>query len=670
MAEHVQVETELTVKDAASAELARIKGGFHQLSEEQRRASTGLGFFKTALATAVGVNLMPLVHDVYEFGRGMFEAAEADEKVTRTFAALKVAMDGLPWTEAVEEGEKMNDMLDDLSIKTGQSNDALNQAYQRLVEISGSTDKATASMEPLTRLSAILGKDVGAVAQEFAMMGEGMLRTRGNLFHLLKSTGIFGDNVRKARSEWGKLSEEERGEKLAYGLQKMSAGLKDVPMDFEHLRGSLEQLWGVVKETVGKGLVEKLTEPMARIQKLFVTNRESILKYAAAVGRQVGEWVEKATKHIEEGFKYIETHADEIRTAIEEGFSKAREVIEFILSHKEELMLIFGGLAAKKIGGGVMGAIGAAGQGGAGQLIGGAFKAGQAGTGALGLAGMAGGVAGVVALTGAIVALGAVAYNTSKLYHETAGFQSDADLSLAAVKERFEEMARDPAMSKWSQQELASYERMKTNLLELAKAQGEDTRAAGALADQAFAAHDAMVKMTRPVEDAAVAMGILEKAMDAGQMDVGTGMEDQARIVDQVDDAVQKAINTGNSGLLKYIGSVFTGSTALQSAFGQSGVLTAEGYVALANSLGEGAAEFKAQLMKTAAEMGYKGAGAAPLVKPEALKVSVGGGNTINIKQDFRDQDPDRVAVVFQRDLQRAAENRVMSRGAQRFGGG
>jgi hypothetical protein len=45
------------------------------------------------------------------------------------------------------------------------------------------------------------------------------------------------------------------------------------------------------------------------------------------------------------------------------------------------------------------------------------------------------------------------------------------------------------------------------------------------------------------------------------------------------------------------------------------------------------------------------------------------GGQVFNIKQDFRDQDPDRVAVVFQRDISRAAENRLMARTVPAFGG-
>jgi hypothetical protein len=43
-------------------------------------------------------------------------------------------------------------------------------------------------------------------------------------------------------------------------------------------------------------------------------------------------------------------------------------------------------------------------------------------------------------------------------------------------------------------------------------------------------------------------------------------------------------------------------------------------------------------------------------------------GSTFNIKQDFRDQDPDRIAVIFSEDLNRHAEARIRSRSSTPFG--
>jgi hypothetical protein len=49
-------------------------------------------------------------------------------------------------------------------------------------------------------------------------------------------------------------------------------------------------------------------------------------------------------------------------------------------------------------------------------------------------------------------------------------------------------------------------------------------------------------------------------------------------------------------------------------------------------------------------------AGAAGKLADNSIKMS--GGQTFNIKQEFRDSDPDRIAMVFKRDLVRAIESR------------
>ena len=54
-------------------------------------------------------------------------------------------------------------------------------------------------------------------------------------------------------------------------------------------------------------------------------------------------------------------------------------------------------------------------------------------------------------------------------------------------------------------------------------------------------------------------------------------------------------------------------------------------------------------------------------------KISIGGltgsGNvTVNMKQDFRNQDPDRVAVAFERSIERMAEHRKTASTSSPFG--
>ena len=63
-----------------------------------------------------------------------------------------------------------------------------------------------------------------------------------------------------------------------------------------------------------------------------------------------------------------------------------------------------------------------------------------------------------------------------------------------------------------------------------------------------------------------------------------------------------------------------------------------------------------------------RGKGGAAKV-PAAPVVHMSGGQTFKITQDFRDVDPDRIALVFERDMVKLAENRIQARTTIPFGG-
>lgn len=53
---------------------------------------------------------------------------------------------------------------------------------------------------------------------------------------------------------------------------------------------------------------------------------------------------------------------------------------------------------------------------------------------------------------------------------------------------------------------------------------------------------------------------------------------------------------------------------------------------------------------------------------PAAPKIVMTGGQTFNMKQDFRDKDPDKIAVQFRRDVGRVVERRASARYSGPFG--
>ena len=97
------------------------------------------------------------------------------------------------------------------------------------------------------------------------------------------------------------------------------------------------------------------------------------------------------------------------------------------------------------------------------------------------------------------------------------------------------------------------------------------------------------------------------------------------------------------------------GSKNLFASFLQSAHMSDDGFMALAKAIRDGGGELADEQAKAIEGM----VGKRDMGK-HVINFSMPGAH-IEMKRDFRDQDPDRVAVVFQEDLQALALNRVTS---------
>jgi hypothetical protein len=129
-------------------------------------------------------------------------------------------------------------------------------------------------------------------------------------------------------------------------------------------------------------------------------------------------------------------------------------------------------------------------------------------------------------------------------------------------------------------------------------------------------------------------------------------------------DYINNAIKLHREGAMQHAIAVMEGSQMARNAFMAGAGQVEGGFDAFIHMLEEKAPELAAKLKDMAnvvkKEGGVKGVGGP--------SVNFNGGQTFNIKQDFRDQDPDRIALVFRRDILRAAESRRQSRVATPFG--
>jgi hypothetical protein len=652
-----EVKARVVVEDGGSSVLDKIRRAFLGSSEAAEEAeSHAESFAQQIAATAIGTNLMPAVMRVKDLATGFVHAGVEAQNADQAVAGLIASVQGIPWEESYEKAAGLGDELDEIALKMNAAGDQVGDAFNTLVELGEATDeglrRAKEQTESIALLSTVLGKNAGNIAREFGFMQEGALKTKGQLFQLLQPTGIFGKETKKAAEYWSKMTEESRAQQLAYGLEKVAARLNESTPTIGNYLTTLDNLKNLAAEKFGEPLARSLDPTLKKVIDKVSASIPAIEKLGQTLAKDVAEWVDEAVKEIEEGFKYLADHEKEIRDAIKEGYREAKEVVQFILAHKEEIAIAFG--ASK-----VAPAVGAA-----GRLAGGIAQTASAGIPSLGLAGTGGSglLAGAGAVTAFAAAVGAwtIAIDQWKSYmDETEGGKSEAEQDQAARQRYFAQMAASPSVGAMN---VAGFDEIRKAYVETATELGENSRAAGELADQAWASYRAVREMTQPAEEAAKLMDHFAKSLQAGMIPDEQDLARQQSLIDSVATGFDAARTKQNAAAMQYIADVLLKSEGLRNAFITSANLTGDAFDVLADLVKGKNEDFAAALR---ARAGEGRAGAAVQAAP---KVVMNGGQTFNIKQDFRDQDPDRVAIVFERDVARMSERRLQAGTSSPFG--
>lgn len=652
MAKDVEVKTRLRLDDLASGLLDKIRAGFRGADEAREEAQEGFGAFaKETAAHFAAIQIGPAISQVVEYGKAFFHAGVEAQAADQSIAGLIASVQGAKWSEAHDQAEALGDALDDIAVDAMRAGDEVAGAFQRMLEITGATEEGIARAKhetaDLAQITRVLGGSTAQLAQEYSFAAEGAIKTKSALFQLLQPTGIFGADVKKASAYWASITEESRIKLLEYGVGQVANRLEKAEPTMGDLLTTMENIAGIAKEKFGQEIVEALMPEIEDFVRELKDGRNAIDGMAEGMGKEVGRYVREAAREVRKGFEYVRDHYAEIKQTVVAAFEHAKTVVTWILEHKEELALAFGAKA-------IAPAVGQVARG-ASAL---ANTAAQ-GIPALGIAGTGGGAlmagATVAAFAAAVAAWALAIDQWRDLMASTGGGKSEAEMDQDARKDYFDRLAAAPTVGPLSEKEIKQFEENRRVFVEMAQELGHNARAAGELADKAWQAHRAIRTQVEPIEKVADVFRRLEETGGVGDLDV-------SKPVAMIDEGFTAAMKSNNVAVQQYIADILVKSKSLQGAFLQASGLTAEGFESLA-SLVEGASkEFADKLKQVASIESAKSA-----AKPEAPKV-VFNGATINIKQDFRNQDPDRVAIVFRRDIAQAATRRYSASTGSPFG--
>jgi hypothetical protein len=640
MSEHqAEVSAKLTLDDHATEALHKVREGFEHVHEKvQEVQHEMLSFAKQAAATAVGFNFMNGIDSIKEFGHEIINASLEAKAQEKALAGVLLLTDqtGKSMEELKEQAHGIKDEFEEIGFKFGANADELNEAFAQVAERS---TKSTEQVIDFTEKMFFAGKAVSggmqAIAGGFSMIELGNVRASNAVVKLIAAQHMLKGNARDVAKAMMKMTQHDRIELAEKAVERMADKLKPkagADLGFKQVISAMKSIREQLFETIGNPIVEQLSKQLNRIHRYFLDNQKTIEHWALTVGEKVGDWVNTAADKIKEGFQYIQTHADEIKKAITEGFETAKSVVQFILDHKEALAIAFGAKAvAPAVGSAVNMARGAW---GIGKAVQGLSGAGMAGVGMEGSAALGAGALGTAAtlglLTAAIVAVGAAGYQMYKLYNELPSKENEASTRMEAMRRNVGD-----GNVKFAQ-------RMRDEVV---------------LFDATLAeAANAMLAQTQAV---AQQMAVLKAQVDA------TPVAETTDSIQSLMGYFNTAAGAHNAAMENYIAKIIAGNSGMLRSMDVAGDAFLKGgeeLVAKIDQFNHDAATALRKLLDQTKK------DAADASKPKPPNYNFNGGQTFNIKQDFRDQDPDKIALVFRQDIMRHTENRVQSRYAMGSG--
>lgn len=688
-----EVKTVLTADDAASATLAKIKGGFESIDKSVTGVQTRiLDFAKQTAAVAIGANLGSIVQGVKGAVTGAFDEANKQQEqmreLSKTVAGMSTAAGRVEdlhrvtamttketWelkrasagaTQTFEDGAStVYKRLSDIAREAGVARGELVAAFTETGKNTTRTnDQLAALIGQVAQASRALSAPVKDIVAGFAEIEKNTISASNPLIDMVKQANLFRGHNEAIAQKLQSMGRQGMLNVMNKALKEMQERAKKMPMTLREMGDQLSDMKGDVLKLVGEPMVAALTPAFRNFQKFIAENRGQIELYARMLGAKVGQWVIAATKHIEEGFKYVVAHADEIKAAIKTGFDYAKSIFSWMLDNKGKLAAGF--VASKAISSGGFGAVDA----GKSMVD---FAKGLSALNASGIGPLAKGSAGAAASMGAFalatVGVTAAVMSFQHYLKETGGYlnpaKGEAKKNLDAQMDALKRM--NESYEAFNDQQIAEYEKFKRRALEAAEAIGENTAMLKFQIDAQRQAHDTLAAsvdgMTKAKDRAKALPDMDTWAPGNNDAEIKRVWTEQAEVAKLFADSFNAAAKSGNQAALAASVQIVAGSKTLQQALLDTGSSVGLSLEKLAETVGDKADDFGKRLLERAAQEKSSSA------KPPPNVMQFNGGQTFNIKQDFRDQDPDRVAVVFQRDLQRVAENRVQARTALPFGG-
>lgn len=630
MPEGTDVRVRLVADDQATMTVEQLRealrGGNEELEKGHEHAEhLGAELFKAELyveafkggAELAGEAMRQAWELTERMGDAAMEAADEMNRQVRASAGLMTLMDA----GAHQMGDvrayaaDVREELAKAGTAAGVSTQAMSEMFDRVIERGA---RSTEQAKELTGDMALVGKVVprGAegLAEGFNMMELGIVRARNPLVQLIASTHVLQGNAHAVAAALQKMTPEKQVEAATTAIERQAEVLRKggggtfMTPTMEELRASFGNLREEMLEGVGQPLLDRLVPALTGLRDYLSEHSEQIADYAEKLGQVAGDVVGKVEGVINDVYSGAQRDWPAIKREFEAAAQDWKDTWHEVFGDAQNISKMMSD----------MGLDIATAFHRASEYINTAVDE----------------VKNIKAFFSADDA-----YEGFKHYGEAAA-KAHAEASAKEVQEK----ARPDT------------EALKTGGEERAKSQAafdESIRKYRIWAEQAGMASEAVdqfVASQRAYHDAELAdLAKFREKVESSN-------------VDEISKQLQQAQSIQDQAWLGAALNYVSESDAMTRALMDGSIHVQGGFDALKDVIERESPDLAKKLKKIAAET-IRGEGG---IKGAGLNQNFFGG--IHIKQDFRDQDPDRIMQVFHADLAQQTINRKQARLTTPFG--
>jgi hypothetical protein len=633
MPEGPEVRIKLVADDQSAEATEHLRRGLKEANEEHAKGekhAEGLGheLLKAGLYVELikkGAELISEgMHQAWEMAEHMADAAaeaadEANQQV-RASSGLMMLMDqGAHAMGAIREyAKEVREELEKAGTAAGVSTAQMEEMFDHVIERG---NRSTEQAKELTEQMALVGKVVpggmGSLAEGFSMMELGIVRARNPLVQLIAATGELHGNARSVAQQMMHMAPAEQIEIATRAIEKQAErlrGLSTIP-------GRPTPEAGTFKEEVSRNASAQVFAPtMPELKSSFNNIREGLLE---AMGQPM---LEHLIPPLTELRDFLMGHADEIRAYAQQIGQDIGAFIDQVVAASKG---IYEGLkrgwneTADRF-----------------QHVADEWRAAWARSGITAetiehkFMVMAGNVVHMFARAAEYITTAA------ELINDVKHFQKLGTTAVADQREIVDKKAGEHGES------AAEVDQAISAFRKLSQQAGITTVMVNGVAESI---NSYSQNMREQSERVAQADDALKQGISANN-------------IEEIDRYLHTAIATGDKGAETFAFNLVAQSQTMTKAMLDGSIDVGLGFAEFRRLIDEQSPALAEALKKAAGIDPTKG------VTGHGPVVNFNGGQTFHIKQDYRDQDPDRIMVAFRRDLGREVTSRRSSAYSSAFG--